>query len=211
MSRARPRGADTRHLRPARPIARRQAASGTRPAQPPRQPLGARLRASAKPKRRHRLERPGRNPAGNRPPPHPNQNQRAQTPACQCKKTARNAAQSPPFRQPENDGDCGLHQRRQIHPVQPPHQIRRVRQRPTVRHARHHRAAALPCPRSQHHPQRHGGLCAGFAASAGFRLFRHAGRNRAGRRAAAYRGCARPRTRTQNPRCERGVSGNQSR
>ena len=64
-----PHRRDPRHLRPARPLGRGQAAGGAGPARVLLRPPGGPLAAPGAPRRRRRHPRPGREPARVRPPP----------------------------------------------------------------------------------------------------------------------------------------------
>ena len=160
----RPRGFDFGHFRPTRPHARGQVASGIGAAHPLVQPLGARLCAFAKPKRRHRHERPRGNPAGNRPPLNRQQNHPPQARIAAGEKTAPNPAQKPLPQWHAHFCFGWLHQCRQIQRVQPFDQGRSVGQRPIVCHARHHRAPLVFGARSERGHHRYRRFCARFAA-----------------------------------------------
>ena len=76
----------------------------------------------------------------------------------------------------------GLHQRRQVDPVQPPDRGGGAGQGHAVRHPRSHPAPAAPAGRPPGDPLRHGGLHLRPAARTGGGLPRHAGGGARGRR-----------------------------
>ena len=94
------------------------------------------------PGRRHRHPRPRGNPAGNRPPPHPQPHRQTGARAAAGAAGAGGAAPSADEKRCAGGGPGGLHQRRQVHPAQPPHRGGNSRQQPAVRHPGHHRPAA---------------------------------------------------------------------
>lgn len=85
---------------------------------------------------------------------------------------------------------------RQIQPVQPADQVGHICERPAFRHSRHDGAAAVHQSRMQHYPDRYRRIRQRSAAQTDFGIFRHAGRNRASRCAAARRRCRCPEQRT---------------
>ena len=91
-----------------------------------------------------RLERAGRNPAGNRPPFNRTKNHGIEKTACRCPQTTRHAPQIAHERPSENLCHCRLYQCRKIQPVQPLDQSRRIGERPVVRYFGYHCAPAFP-------------------------------------------------------------------
>ncbi len=84
----------------------------------------------------------------------------------------------------------------QSQPVQPADQVGHICERPAFRHSRHDGAAAVHQSRMQHYPDRYRRIRQRSAAQTDFGIFRHAGRNRASRCAAARRRCRCPEQRT---------------
>lgn len=188
-------GADSGDFRPPRPHAGRQAASRVGAIEPFGGTLDTRLRTFAKPARRYRHESTGRNQTetDRRLTAHRINALKNSLPTS---KTARPAPQVPRVGQNQNVCAGRLYQCRQIQPVQPADQVGHICERPAFRHSRHDGAAAVHQSRMQHYPDRYRRIRQRSAAQTDFGIFRHAGRNRASRCAAARRRCRCPEQRT---------------
>ena len=131
---------------------------------------------------------PGETQARNRPPPHRPAHQEDRGRTGGRARRPRAAPPPPERRSAGHAGAGGLHQRRQIHPLQPPHRGRRAGGRAHVRHARSHRAPAGAALAPARAAQRHRGLHPQPAHHPGEGVSRHAGGSDGGRHGAARGG-----------------------
>ena len=186
---ARPHRADPGNLRPQSAHQGGRAPGRAGASDLSAQPAGEKLDTLGTPARRLRLSRrAGRKPARNRSPP----DRRADCAHRDGARQGQEAAQASP-RQPRAsavpDRRAGrLHQRRQIHAVQPHDQRERAAGRHAVCHARPDTAGGAIAGRHEDHPVRHRGLHFRPADHAGGGVPRHARRGDRGRRDPA---CAR--------------------